>query len=94
MLAKVWWGVMNRLQGRLLRGGVFFCRRPICGLMSELFFTEPLLVVEDRHHSVQEPRWHALGQTFQQRLLHITFTLRRQGTEIRVISARPMLEPA
>jgi len=56
----------------------------------QVFFKEPLLVVEDRHHSEVEPRWHALGQTFQQRLLHVTFTLRREGTRIRVISARPM----
>ena len=56
----------------------------------QVFFSEPLLVVEDRHHSEQEPRWHALGQTFQQRLLHVTFTLRQEGTRIRVISARPM----
>ena len=56
----------------------------------QVFFSEPLLVVEDRHHSEVEPRWHALGQTLQQRLLHVTFTLRRDGTRIRVISARPM----
>lgn len=56
----------------------------------QVFFSEPLLVVEDRRHSEREPRWHALGQTFQQRLLHVTFTLRQEGTRIRVISARPM----
>ena len=56
----------------------------------QVFFSEPLLVVQDRHHSEREPRWHALGQTFQQRFLHVTFTLRREGTKIRVISARPM----
>jgi uncharacterized DUF497 family protein len=33
---------------------------------------------------------HALGQTDQARLLHLTFTLRRSGELIRVISARDM----
>lgn len=56
----------------------------------QVFFSEPLLVVEDRRHSDLEPRWHALGQSFQQRLLHVTFTLRQEGRLIRVISARPM----
>jgi hypothetical protein len=56
----------------------------------QVFFTEPLLVLEDRRHSDRERRWHALGQTFQQRLLHVTFTLRGEGSLIRVISARPM----
>jgi uncharacterized DUF497 family protein len=31
-----------------------------------------------------------LGKTSQNRLLHITFTLRQNGTMIRVISARDM----
>ena len=33
---------------------------------------------------------HALGRTHNQRLLHLTFTLRKDDTQIRVISARPM----
>ena len=41
----------------------------------QLFFNEPLLVVEDPRHSVDEPRFHALGRTDQGRLLHVTFTL-------------------
>ena len=32
----------------------------------------------------------ALGKTAQNRLLHITFTLRQNGTMVRVISARDM----
>lgn len=56
----------------------------------ELFFNEPLLVVEDPLHSQDELRLHALGQTSDQRLLHVTFTLREQNTLIRIISARPM----
>jgi hypothetical protein len=55
-----------------------------------VFFNDPLIVVEDSRHSVREPRFNALGKTPQNRLLHITYTLRRDGTLIRVISARDM----
>jgi len=55
-----------------------------------IFFNEPLLVLEDDKHSQTEARYHALGQTDEARRLHITFTLRRIGTLIRVISARDM----
>ena len=56
----------------------------------QVFFNEPLLVLEDATHSAAESRWHALGHTGQDRLLHVTFTLRANGTRVRVISARPM----
>ncbi|MGC3872885.1 BrnT family toxin [Halomonas sp. GXIMD04776] len=56
----------------------------------EIFFNEPLLVLEDDKHSQKEARYHALGETDDARLLHITFTLRGNGTLIRVISARDM----
>jgi uncharacterized DUF497 family protein len=55
-----------------------------------VFFNDPLIVVEDAKHSEAEPRLNALGKTAQNRLLHITFTLRQNGTMIRVISARDM----
>jgi uncharacterized protein len=55
-----------------------------------LFFNDPLIVVEDAKHSRQEPRLNALGKTNQDRLLHVTFTLRQNATLIRVISARDM----
>jgi uncharacterized DUF497 family protein len=55
-----------------------------------VFFNDPLIVVEDSKHSETEPRFNALGKTAQSRLLHITFTLRQDGTLIRVISARDM----
>ena len=55
-----------------------------------IFFNDPLVVVEDVKHSGDEQRFHALGKTTQARLLHITFTLRGDGTLIRVISARDM----
>ena len=55
-----------------------------------VFFNDPLIVVEDARHSETERRFNALGKTAQDRLLHITFTLRQNGTMIRVISARDM----
>ena len=56
----------------------------------EVFFNQPLLLLEDAGHSGQELRYHALGKTHAVRRLHITFTLRKGGTLIRVISARDM----
>jgi uncharacterized DUF497 family protein len=56
----------------------------------QVFFNKPLLIVEDQKHSDDEVRLHALGKTNQQRLLHITFTLRSHKTLIRIISARDM----
>ena len=56
----------------------------------QVFFNQPLLIVEDIKHSQQEIRFHALGKTDNLRLLHITFTLRSNDSLIRVISARDM----
>ncbi len=56
----------------------------------QVFFNEPLLVLEDIDHSRSERRFHALGVTDAGRRLHVTFTLRDQDTRIRVISARGM----
>ena len=56
----------------------------------EVFFNQPLLLLEDLRHREQEARYHALGKTLDGRLLHVTFTLRVGGTLIRVISARDM----
>ncbi|MDB5606554.1 MAG: hypothetical protein JWP25_3454 [Bradyrhizobium sp.] len=53
-----------------------------------VFFNDPLIVVEDAKHSEKEQRLNALGKTAQNRLQHITFTLRQNGTLVRVISAR------
>lgn len=58
----------------------------------QMFLNEPLLVVGDTAHSAVEPRYHALGRSDAGRLLHATFTLRREGTLIRIISARSMTE--
>lgn len=56
----------------------------------QIFFNDPLLVVDDGRHSLSEPRFHALGHTADGRLLHATFTLREQGALIRIISVRSM----
>ncbi|MCY4050581.1 MAG: BrnT family toxin [Gammaproteobacteria bacterium] len=41
-------------------------------------------------HSIDELRYHALGQTDEGRRLHISFTMRTTETQIRIISARSM----
>ncbi|MCI5107282.1 MAG: BrnT family toxin [Pseudomonadales bacterium] len=56
----------------------------------QVFFNQPLLVLQDRKHSHNELRLHALGKTDHDRLLHISFTLRSANSLIRVISARDM----
>jgi uncharacterized protein len=56
----------------------------------QVFFNEPLLIVEDVSHSSYEIRLHALGQTDAGRLLHVSFTLRGNDKLIRVIFARTM----
>lgn len=56
----------------------------------QIFFNDPLLIMEDAKHSKSEPRLHALGKTNEGRELHITFTLRNAGEKIHVISARDM----
>lgn len=56
----------------------------------QIFFNQPLLLLNDFMHSQKEVRYHALGKTGDARLLHVTFTLRAKGAVIRVISARNM----
>jgi len=56
----------------------------------QVFFNEPLLLMDDVKHSQKEARYHALGVTDDLRLLHITFTFRSKGTLVRVVSARDM----
>jgi uncharacterized DUF497 family protein len=55
-----------------------------------VFFNDPLIIAEDSKHSENEKRFNALGKTTENRLLHITFTLRQGGELVRVISARDM----
>ena len=56
----------------------------------QVFFNSPLLLLPDPRHSLEEVRMHALGMTDTGRPLLVTFTLRGNGTMIRIISARPM----
>ena len=56
----------------------------------QIFFNDPLLILNDVSHSIREMRLHALGHTDVGRLLHVSFTLRGDGKLIRVISARSM----
>ncbi len=56
----------------------------------QLFFNEPVLLAPDPKHSADEPRFHALGKADDGALLHATFTQRKQGALIKVISVRPM----
>lgn len=54
----------------------------------ELFFNQPLYVIEDDRHSMDEERFYALGKTHKNRLLFVVFT--RRKSKIRIISARDM----
>lgn len=54
----------------------------------QIFFNEPLIILEDIKHSASEQRMHALGRTDDDRELFIVFTIR--DSLIRVISARDM----
>ena len=56
--------------------------------IEEVFFNEPLLVVEDFKHSTDECRCVALGKNDFNDLITVVFTIRAKL--IRVISARPM----
>lgn len=58
--------------------------------VEQVFLNAPLIVAEDVKHSQKERRFHALGRTDHDRLLHITFTERGNGSLIRPISARDM----
>lgn len=58
---------------------------------AEQVFLDPrLLILIDDRHSVHEPRYHAFGSTLAGRRLQVSFTLRQDGTLIRVISVRSM----
>jgi uncharacterized protein len=56
----------------------------------QVFADARLLFASDVKHSQNEDRYHALGRTLENRLLHVTFTLRANGTKVRIISARGM----
>jgi uncharacterized DUF497 family protein len=52
----------------------------------QVFFNEPLVVLDDPKHSVAEERCAAFGKTDRGRRLTVVYTVR--GERIRVISAR------
>ena len=54
----------------------------------QIFFNEPLIILNDPKHSLSENRWAAFGKTDTDRLLTVIFT--RRGKLLRVISARDM----
>ena len=58
------------------------------GECEEVFFNEPFFVYYDENHSIVENRYFVLGETNDQRLLFIVFTIRK--SYLRVISARDM----
>jgi uncharacterized DUF497 family protein len=54
----------------------------------QIFFNDPLIVLDDPKHSIAENRFAAFGKTDARRLLVVIFTIRSRL--IRVISARKM----
>ena len=56
--------------------------------IEEVFFNEPLLIIEDFNHSLNECRCVALGKNNFNYLVTVIFTIRNK--HIRVISARAM----
>jgi hypothetical protein len=54
----------------------------------QVFFNEPVLVLDDPKHSLVEKRWAAFGRTDAGRILVVIFT--KRGNLLRVISARDM----
>jgi len=54
----------------------------------QIFFNEPLIILDDPQHSTTEQRWAAFGKTDTNRHLVVVFT--RRGSLLRIISARNM----
>lgn len=54
----------------------------------EVFFNQPLIILDDPKHSNEEQRYAAYGKTNEARTLHVVFTVREK--RYRVISARDM----
>ena len=54
----------------------------------QIFFNQPLVIIDDIKHSEAENRHYTLGHTDMGRLLFVVFTIRQNL--IRVISARDM----
>jgi len=54
----------------------------------QIYFNEPLIILDDLKHSHVEIRWAAFGKTDAGRMLTVIFT--KRGSLVRVISARDM----
>jgi uncharacterized DUF497 family protein len=54
----------------------------------QIYFNEPLIILDDPKHSYAEKRWAAFGKTDAGRRLTVIFT--KRDSLIRVISARDM----
>ncbi len=54
----------------------------------QVFFNKPLIIFPDPKHSQKEKRLYVLGKTIDNKLLFISFTIRKN--KIRIISARKM----
>ncbi|MGD9262059.1 MAG: BrnT family toxin [Desulfobacterales bacterium] len=54
----------------------------------QIYFNEPLIILDDLKHSYAEKRWAAFGKTDAGRRLTVIFT--KRDSLIRVISARDM----
>jgi len=66
-------------------------KHAVSPLEAEQVFLDPrLLILTDEEHSEDEKRYHGYGQSAAGRLLLVSFTLRRNETVIRIISARNM----
>jgi len=75
------WGEGNRDKNKLKH-------KVSVGECEEIFFNQPLIILDDTKHSEEEWRYAAYGVTNEGRRLHIIFTVRK--TKCRVISARDM----
>ena len=53
-----------------------------------VFFDEHAIEYYDPDHSESEDRFLMLGHSYRIRILVVSYTLRKEGTEIRIISAR------
>ena len=53
-----------------------------------IFFDEHAIEYYDPDHSESEDRFLMLGHSYRIRVLVVSYTLRKDGTEIRIISAR------
>ena len=58
------------------------------GEAEQMFFNEPLIIIDDAKHSQSEERFAAFGVADTGRKLVVVYTIR--GDKIRVISARDM----